>query len=165
MISFFWALSCALISYPLDGLFGCDTDVHVHLFKCPYPLLTICSEVPHRTNHSCGACKYVQTRVLAGKLCFRYKTNLWHWGNLKREKENQYNVFIIYIHHIIFFLWSVIQPFNESQKFKFTVISYKRVVKVPFTKRISSNSICKTLYFKKILKNSNYMYMYIWLQI
>lgn len=85
-----------LVSYPLNGLFGCDTDVHVHLFKCPYPLLAVCSEVPHRTNHSCSACKYVQTRVLAGKLCFRYKTDFWHWGNLKRDKQNQYNnIFII----------------------------------------------------------------------
>lgn len=117
-----WALSCALISlisYPLDGLFGCDTDVHVHLFKCPYPLLTICSEVPHRTNHSCSACKYVQTRVLAGKLCFRYKTDFWHWGNLKRDKQNQYNNIFIIILVKYFFSSTVIQHFNECQKFIF----------------------------------------------
>lgn len=108
-----------LISYPLDGLLGCDTDVHVHLFKGPYPLLTVCSEVPHRANHSCGACKYIQTRVLAGKLRFGYKTDFWHWGNLKRSKQNQYNNIFIISSNIFFFQWS-----NISMKVKIKFYSY-----------------------------------------
>lgn len=122
LISFFWALSCALIFWSLTPWIASSGVIQMSMYTC--------SNVPIHSLLSVA--RFHTGRIIRAVLVNMYKPGYWLanfvlgtrqisdiGGTLK--KTNRISITTTLSYRQISFLSSVIQHFNESQKLNFTV--------------------------------------------